>query len=49
MIVDEVNDIMPGETAALKEVFGLSNLRLKRHPSIPLGHRTSLLSEIAVR
>ena len=35
MIVDEVNlDIMPGETIALKEVFGLSNLRLKRHPKV---------------
>lgn len=35
VIVDEVNlDIMPGETIALKEVFGLSNLRLKRHPKV---------------
>ncbi len=35
VLVDEVNlDIMPGETIALKEVFGLQNLRLVRHPHV---------------
>ncbi len=35
IIIDEVNlDIMPGETIALKEVFGLNNLRLVRHPHV---------------
>ena len=35
VLVDEVNlDIMPGETIALKEVFGLQNLRLVRHASV---------------
>lgn len=35
IVIDEVNlDIMPGETIALKEVFGLNNLRLKRHPHV---------------
>jgi len=31
VIIDEVNlDMMPGETIALKEVFGINNLRLQR-------------------
>ena len=35
IIIDEVNlDIMPGETLAIKEVFGLENIKLKRHPSV---------------
>ena len=35
IIIDEVNlDILPGETVALKEVFGLNNIRLKRHASV---------------
>ncbi len=35
IIIDEVNlDIMPGETIALKEVFGLNNIRLKRDPHV---------------
>jgi len=35
IIIDEVNlDIMPGETIALKEVFGLNNIRLQRHPTV---------------
>ena len=33
VIIDEVNlDMMPGETIALKEVFGINNLRLQRDP-----------------
>ena len=35
IIIDEVNlATMPGETMALKEVFGLNNLRLQRHPHV---------------
>ena len=35
LIVDEINlDIFPGETIALSEVFGLNNIRLKRHPLV---------------
>lgn len=35
VIIDEINlDIMPGETIALREVFGLNNIRLKRDPLV---------------
>lgn len=35
VIVDEINlDVFPGETIALNEVFGLNNIRLKRHPLV---------------
>lgn len=35
VIIDEVNlGIMPGETIALREVFGLHNIRLKREPAV---------------
>ena len=35
IIIDEVNlDIIPGETVAIKEVFGLANIRLKRHRDV---------------
>lgn len=35
IIIDEVNlDTFPGETLALKEVFGLSSIRLQRHPLV---------------
>ncbi len=35
VIVDEINlDIFPGETIALNEVFGLNNIKLKRHPLV---------------
>lgn len=35
IIIDEVNlNIMPGETLALKEVFGINNIRLKRDAKV---------------
>ena len=35
VIIDEINlDIFPGETIALNEVFGLNNIKLRRHPSV---------------
>ena len=33
LVFDELNDPdSPGETIALKEIFGLNNIRLKRYP-----------------
>jgi Methyltransferase domain len=35
IIMDEVNlTALPGETIALKEVFGLNNIKLQRHPTV---------------
>ena len=35
VVIDEINlDIFPGETIAVREIFGLTNIRLKRHPLV---------------
>lgn len=35
IIIDEVNlGVLPGETVALQEVFGIRNIRLQRHPTV---------------